>query len=136
MNAFCPEPITIDPRPCSLCGLTIDRHLMVDHGEGPEFHCLPLDEQTLPELERRAELIRQIEVAEIFASLEAMDDPSKRSPPPEPRKRPYVTPESTRQAFLFVARNHDAAYLARWLERHPLDIVTLTKLWEAKNGHS
>ena len=35
-----PEPIEIDPRPCELCGLTIDRHQIVDNGEGPEFFCL------------------------------------------------------------------------------------------------
>jgi hypothetical protein len=32
-------PIEIDPRPCGLCGLTIDRHDMVDAGEEPEFFC-------------------------------------------------------------------------------------------------
>src|SRR5258705_11360394 len=84
-----PEPLEIDPRPCELCGLTIDRHEMVDHGEGPEFFCIDFlpDDMTLVELERRAELRRQEDVAAIFARLEAMDDPSRRLPPragPEP----------------------------------------------------
>jgi RecA-family ATPase len=34
-----PDPFTIDPRPCSLCGLTIDQHIRVDTPEGPEFKC-------------------------------------------------------------------------------------------------
>jgi hypothetical protein len=70
-----PDPIEIDPRPCDSCGLTIDRHERVDTPEGPEFFCIDLapDEMTLPELERRAELIRQVEVAEIMARMDAMD---------------------------------------------------------------
>jgi hypothetical protein len=113
-----PAPIEIDPRPCELCGLTIDRHDMVDDGEGPVFYCADLspDEMTLDELERRAELIRQIEVAAIFARLEAMDDPSKRLPPPaEPRPR---TPQSTIDAFKYVVSLGDPAYLAKWLRDH------------------
>jgi hypothetical protein len=35
------EPIEIDPRPCDLCGRTIDQHERVDNGEGPEFYCYP-----------------------------------------------------------------------------------------------
>ena len=44
-----PAPIEIDPRPCGLCGLTINRHEMVDDGEGPDFFCADLspDEMTL-----------------------------------------------------------------------------------------
>jgi hypothetical protein len=34
-----PSPIEIDPRPCEWCGLTIDQHVMVDDGDGPEFFC-------------------------------------------------------------------------------------------------
>jgi hypothetical protein len=39
-------------------------------------------------------------------------------------------------AFLYVARNHDADYIAKWLTAHPRDVETLTKLWKAKNGVS
>ncbi len=35
-----PEPIEIDPRPCSRCGLTIDRHERDDTPEGPLFFCI------------------------------------------------------------------------------------------------
>lgn len=140
MNAFTPEPdpLEIDSRPCGECGLTIDRHRRVDTPEGPEFFCADLspDDMTLDELERRAELGRQEEVAAIFARLEAMDDPSKRSPPaargPEPK--PYRTPQSTIDAFWYVVRLEDPDYLKRWLERHPRDAETLCKLWEGKNA--
>jgi hypothetical protein len=39
------DPIEIDPRPCQLCGLTIDRHERVDGPEGPEFFCDDLETQ-------------------------------------------------------------------------------------------
>ena len=29
-----PDPIELDPRPCGNCGLTVDRHQMIDSGEG------------------------------------------------------------------------------------------------------
>jgi hypothetical protein len=130
------QPLEIDPRPCEWCGLTIDQHRMVDDGEGLEFFCqdLSLNELTLPELERRAELIRQIEVAEIFARLEAMDDPSKRRLQPPAAAPPYRTPQSMVDAFFYVARLNDADYLKRWLKRHPRDAETLCKLWEGKNA--
>jgi hypothetical protein len=38
------EPIAIDPRPCGLCGRTIDQHDCFDQGEGPEFFCYPDDD--------------------------------------------------------------------------------------------
>ena len=50
MNAIIPhdqielDPIEIDPRPCGLCGCTIDQHERVDTPEGPEFFCFPDDD--------------------------------------------------------------------------------------------
>src|SRR6266576_3265542 len=95
MNAISPgqielDPLEIDPRSCGFCDLKIDKHERDNTPEGPIFYCIDLDpdEMTTLELERRAELIRQIEVAEIFARLEAMDDPSKRAPPPA-KPEPY-----------------------------------------------
>lgn len=134
-----PAPIEIEPRDCALCGLTIDRHAMVDHGEGPEFLCvdLPPDEMTLDELERRAELRRQEDVAAIIARWETMDEEiacRKATPPAAPA--PYRTPQSTIDAFLHIAHSHDADYVANWLANHPQDIATLTKLWGEKNGLS
>jgi hypothetical protein len=129
--------LAIEPRPCAWCGLTIDRHDMVDHGEGPEFYCADLspDEMTLDELERRAELRRQEEAAAIFARLEAMDDPSKRLPP-RAGPEPYRPAASTIAAFWYVASLNDADYLKRWLAEHPRDVTALQKLWEAKHARS
>ena len=126
-----PDPIYIDPRPCELCGLTIDRHEMVDDGEGPEFFCLSPDEMTLPELERRAELIRQVEVAEIFARLEAMDSPSERPVVVrEVEPKPYRTPQATTDAFSYLVRLGDVDRLKDWLLARPEDAPFLLGLLE------
>jgi hypothetical protein len=124
--------LAIDPRPCQMCGLTIDRHEMVDDGEGPVFFCADLspDEMTLQELERRAELVRQIEIAAILA---AMEWPAFVPPPPR-QAEPYRPPQSTIEAFWYVAGLDDADYLKRWLAQHPRDVETLQKLWEAKHA--
>ena len=127
------DPISIDSRTCGLCGCTIDRHEMVDDdGEGPIFYCPDLspDEMTLEELERRAELRRQEEVAAIFARLEAMDDPSKRLPQ-RSEPEPYRPAGSTIDAFLHLAR-HDRGKLADWLDNHPQDAPELFKIWKTR----
>jgi hypothetical protein len=135
MNAIVPLPIEIDPRACGLCGLTIDRHRMVDDGEGPEFFCqdVPVDELTLDELERRAELRRQEEIAAMVRDWERMDaaEASPKRPPP---MREYRTPQSTIDAFWYVASLDDPEHLSRWLDDHPRDVPTLQKLWEMKHA--
>jgi hypothetical protein len=124
-----PDPFEIDPRPCGWCCLTVDRHRRVDTPEGPEFFCPDLapDEMSLDELERRAELRRQEEVAAIFARLEAMDDPSRRLPAVAQR---YRTPQSTIEAFKFVVSLGEPDRLEAWLLNHPQDAPTLLKLLE------
>jgi hypothetical protein len=125
------QPIAIDPRPCELCGLTIDRHDVVDDGDGPLFLCADIspDEMTLDELERRAELICQEEVAAIFARLEAMDDPSSRLPlRSEPK--PYRPAQSTIDAFRIVAAGGDVGRLKAWLLARPMDAPVLLTLLE------
>ena len=136
MNAISPgqfelDPIEIDPRPCGLCGLTIDRHEQVDTPEGSEFFCADLDEMALAELERRAELIRQLEVAAIFARLEAADDPSKRLQR-APRAEPYRPAKSTIAAFWYVVSLNDPERLKGWMRNHPKDAPALLKLLESK----
>jgi hypothetical protein len=121
--------LAIDPRPCTLCGLTIDRHEMVDRGEGPEFFCLDLapDELTLPELERRAELRRQEDIAAILARWEAL-------PAPEPlprRAEPYRPAASTVDAFRLVAAAGDVGRLKVWLADRPKDAPLLLALLES-----
>jgi hypothetical protein len=129
-----PDPIEIDPRPCELCGLTIDRHTMVDAGDGPEFFCRDLspDDMTLDELERRAELRWQEEGAAILARWEAEDAKRPSAAPVPASKESHHTAQATIDAFLFVVRLGDADHLSRWLADHPLDAPHLLKIWERK----
>jgi hypothetical protein len=154
--SICPgreaDLLLIDPRPCQLCCMTIDRHEMVDHGDGPLFFCVDISpaEMTLPELERRAELRRQEEVAAMVEQWERADprdrwkhtgDPA---PPPEVRNGPmdaaprraaepyHRPPQSTTDAFWFVVSLKDPEKLAAWLRDHPRDASFLLKLLEAK----
>jgi hypothetical protein len=124
-----PELLAIDPRPCTLCGLTIDQHEMIDRGEGPEFFCLDLspDEMTLPELERRAELRRQEDIAAILARWEAM--PTYEPPPSRPEQ--YRPAASTVDAFRLLASGKDAGRLKAWLAERPKDAPLLLALLES-----
>jgi len=119
-------PLEIDPRPCELCGLTIDRHEMVDDGDGPLFYCpdLSADEMTLPELERRAELRRQEDIAAILTAM-------PECPPLVPADRPaaaYHPAGSTVNAFRLVAANGDVDHLKAWLLARPKDAPFLLAL--------
>jgi hypothetical protein len=135
------DPLEIDPRPCELCGLTIDRHETADHGEGPEHYCPEPDDLTLDELERRAELVRQIEVAAIVRRME-LNDPrdawrhTGEAPAlivdPQPAPRRYRTPQATVDAFWHVVRLADPGRLAAWLDDHPKDEVFLLNFLEKK----
>ena len=123
------DPIEIEPRPCVLCGLKIDRHERDDTPEGPLFFCPDLspDEMTLPELERRAELRRQEEVAAILA---AMPD----CPPIVPRSEPEPNrpAQSTVEAFRFVvAAGGDIGRIKAWLADRPKDAPYLLALLES-----
>jgi hypothetical protein len=133
MNAILPSPIEIDPRPCGSCGLMIDRHQMIDEGEGPEFFCLdlPADELTLDELERRAELRRQEEIAAMVRDWE-INDPPPTPRPERPRREPYAPPQATVHAFLYVAALDDVERLEAWLDDHRKDAPILLKLLESK----
>jgi hypothetical protein len=126
--AFEPDPIEIDPRPCGWCCLTIDRHRRVDTPEGPEFFCPDLspDEMTLPELERRAELRQQEDVAAILAS---MPDCPPLVPRPEPE--PYRPAQSTVDTFRLVVAGGDVGRLKAWLADRPKDAPLLLALLES-----
>jgi hypothetical protein len=131
-------PIEMDPRPCGLCGLTVDRHDMVDHGEGPEFYCADVspDDMTLPELERRAELRRQEDIAGIFARWDIMDaerEAMAREPATRREPKPYRTPEATAAAFLYLVSLGEPERLEAWLAARPQDVPCLLELLESKS---
>jgi hypothetical protein len=144
-----PSPIEIDPRPCEWCGLTIDRHIMVDDGDGPDFFCADLspEEMTLDELERRAELIHGEEIAAIIQRLELADPRDAwrhtgEAPPPEDIRNsdisgkpvsapaPYRTPLSVIDAFRYVVALDDLERLKAWLSDRPTDAPFLLGLLE------
>jgi hypothetical protein len=140
MNAISPgqfelDPIEIDQRPCELCGLTIDRHDMVDDGEGPIFYCADLfpDEMTLEELERRAELRRQEEVAAILARWEALDVEiaARRAPLPPREPEPYCPAKSTVDAFRYLSAAGDIGRIREWLADRPKDAPLLLAMFES-----
>jgi hypothetical protein len=122
------QPIAIDPRRCGLCGLKIDRHELVDVGDGPEFFCHPDDD-----------IVKQWELADPRDSWRHMGE----SPPalrvrnsdvaemPTPRPH-YRTPQATTDAFWFVVDLCDPARLKTWLHDHPRDARHLLKLLESK----
>jgi hypothetical protein len=128
-----PDPLELDPRPCGLCGLTVDRHDMVDHGEGPEFYCADVspDEMTLEELARRAELRRQEDVAAILSRWEAMDQPAR--PPARAEQESYHPAQSTVDAFRYLTAAGDIGRIREWLADRPKDAPHLLALLEGQN---
>jgi hypothetical protein len=128
-----PLPIDIDPRPCEWCGLTIDQHIMVDDGEGPEFFC----EESHP---YAANLVLQWELQDPRDAWRHTGE----VPPPvafrnadstgtiELTRQQYRTPQATVDAFFFVTRTKDADGIAEWLAGHPRDAQHLHKLWKQK----
>jgi hypothetical protein len=147
--AATPPPIQIDPRACGLCGLTVDKHDMVDTGEGPLFYCIDFDpnDLTLIELERREVLRFREEVAAMIEQWERADprdawmhtgeapppDSIRNGPQTEPCRQSNRPAQSTIDAFLHLAQ-HDRGRLAAWLANHPQDVGgELFKLWESKS---
>lgn len=124
--------LQIDPRPCSFCGVTTDRHEAVDGAEGPEFYCADLspDDMTVPELERRGELRRQEDIAAIFCDMEASDRPGDRIPPSIAPTH-YRPAQSTVDAFRLVAAEGDVARLRSWLADRPKDAPALIAMLES-----
>jgi len=124
-----PDPIEIDPRPCGLCGRTIDQHECVDDGEGPEFYCFPDDD-----------ILTRWELADVRDARRHTGEPAPQASArnsditPSPTSAPahYRTPQATRDAFWFVVNLCDPARLKAWLADHPRDARHLLKLLEGK----
>jgi hypothetical protein len=127
-----PSPIDIDPRPCDWCGLTIDCHVMVDDGEGPEFFCQEIHPYA-------ADLVRQLELDDLRDKWRHTGEAppltgfrnSDLSARPE-RPRHYRTPQASVDAFLWITAQDDPDYLAEWLKDHPRDAAYLLKIWKAR----
>jgi hypothetical protein len=88
------------------------------------------DEMTLPELERRAELRLQEEVAAMVARMDEMPRldpgmPSAREP------EPYRPAQSTVDAFRIVTATGDIGRLKAWLADRPKDTPLLLALLES-----
>jgi hypothetical protein len=139
MNAPLAHPIDgdalpgeIDPRPCELCGRTIDQHDCLDDGEGPEFFCYPDDDiVTEWQLADPRDAWRHTGEPPPPASVRNSDITTQR-----PRAATYRTPQATVDAFWYVASLDDPNHLARWLDQHPRDEKLLCKLWKAKNAEA
>lgn len=124
-----PEPIEIDPRPCELCGRTIDQHERVDTPEGPEFFCYPDDDiVTRWELADPRDAWRHTGEAPPSASVRNSDISAR----PAQKPQLYRTPQATIDAFWYVVCPDDADYLKRWLAGHQRDAAHLLKLWKNK----
>ena len=125
-----PDPIEIDPRPCKLCGRTVDQHEMIDDGEGPEFFCFPDDDiVTCWELADPRDAWRHTGEAPPPASVRNSDIGAKPAAPSH-----YRTLQSTIDAFWYVASLDDPDHLKRWLAEHPSDVAAIQKLWEAMHA--
>jgi hypothetical protein len=121
-------PIEIDPRPCELCGHTIDQHECVDDGEGPEFFCYPEDDiVTSWQLADLRDAWRHTGEAPPPASVRNSDITAPAIVPKQ-----YRPPEATQQAFWYVASLDNPERLAAWLLDHPRDATYLRKLLEQK----
>jgi hypothetical protein len=113
------DQIKIDPRPCELCGCTIE------------------DLEELIYL-RAADLIAEWERADPrdrwrHTGEAPPPDSVRNGPAPEPCRQSTRPAQSTIDAFLHLAR-HNRSRLAAWLANHPQDVRgELFKLWESKS---
>jgi hypothetical protein len=127
-----PSPIEIEPRPCDWCGLTIDQHVMVDNGEGPEFFCQKINPHAANlvlqwELQDKRDAWRHTNRAPPPASIRNSDLAGTADKP-----RSYRTPQSTIDAFMWLASYRDVSELREWLRHHPKDAAFLLTLLKGK----
>jgi hypothetical protein len=114
---------------CENCEHARRDHIQIDTPEGPDYRCpTAADITDIAELERRAELRRQEEVAAILARMDAMDGPSKVPQPAKPE--PYRPAASTVDAFWYVVGLRNPERIKAWLHARPEDAPFLLKLLE------
>jgi hypothetical protein len=120
----------------------------LDSGEGLEFFCIdmPPNEMATTELQHRAELIRQLEVAAMVERMERADsrdawmhtgeapppDSIRNGPAPEPARQSNRPAQSTIDAFLYLVSLKDPDRLVAWLQERERDRPFLLTLLEAK----
>ena len=105
-----------------------------------ELEPIKIDPPPIEELEeliylRAADLIAQWERADPRDCWRHTGEQPPRAIESAPTAaQPYRTPQSTIDAFWYVASLDDPDYLKRWLAEHPRDVAALQKLWEAKHA--
>ncbi|MCC8964894.1 hypothetical protein H8A95_21910 [Bradyrhizobium sp. Pear76] len=120
-------PLEIDPRPCELCGRTIDQHHCQDDGEGPLFFCWDDgDLVTAWELADPRDAWRHTGEAPSPAHVRNSDISGSAGRPPQ-----YRTPQATIDAFRIVLDAGNPDRLATWLRNHPADAPALLEMLEA-----
>jgi hypothetical protein len=123
-----PDPIEIDPRPCELCGCTIDWHERVDAPEGPDFFCDDFERQVYL---AACALVLSWEMDDPRDAWRHTGEPRPEVPEyPVPARPPYRTPQATIDAFRYLVRLGDQQRLANWLKNHPADAPAFLKLLE------
>jgi hypothetical protein len=120
--------LKIDPRPCELCGRTIDQHEMVDDGEGPEFFCYP-DDDIVVQWELADSRDRWKHTGEAVPPARVRNSDILARPAKAPQ---YCTPQSTIDAFRLVAKG-DLAHFREWLRNRPKDAPYLLSLLERQD---
>jgi hypothetical protein len=125
------DPIEIDPRPCVLCGRTIDAHEMIDD----VWFCV-VDSDA--DFQRGVDdIVRRLELSD---PRDAWKHTPGESPPPlevrnshldqKPQPQPYRTAQSTIDSFWHLVGLRDPQRLKAWLVEHPRDAPFLIKLLE------
>src|SRR5207302_10369835 len=106
------DPIEIDPRPCELCGCTMDQHRRVDTPEGPEFFCEDIELQIhldATALRMRWEMADPRD-AWTYTGEAPPPDSVRNGPAPGSCRQSSRPAQSTIDAFLHLAR-HDRGKL-------------------------
>jgi hypothetical protein len=132
-----PDPIEIDPRDCEFCGLTVDKHRMVDDGNGPLFYC---EDDLTANNDRPCPTCGTMQIADQELHewtnrwVKRAEDRRSNIVPLPPLRHGYRTPQSTVETFFYMVRLEDGEKLRAWLRNHPRDAAFLLKLWKDKNA--
>jgi hypothetical protein len=93
------------------------------------FHAVDFLDDELSEACEREIMLGAVALVRRWEEADGM-----RKPGPPTRAAPYLTPQSTIDAFWYVVSLDDPEYLKRWFAQHPLDVPALLKLYERRNA--